>query len=118
MSRAEAAALRDVDLAMEPRILIISPVRNEAAHIERVVRSVAAQELPPARWIVVDDRSDDDTLAILRRLEAEVPFLTVDAGSGRADGGAGPRPPRARRRAAHLQRRARARRRPVAPTRT
>ena len=55
---------------MEPRILIISPVRNEAAHIERVVRAVAAQELPPARWIVVDDRSDDGTLELLRRLEA------------------------------------------------
>lgn len=62
---------------MEHRVLIISPVRNEAAHIERVVRAVAAQELPPARWIVSDDRSDDDTPALLRRLEAEVPFLTA-----------------------------------------
>lgn len=61
----------------EPRILIISPVRNEAAHIERVVRAVAAQELLPARWIIVDDHSTDETLAILRALEAEVPFLTV-----------------------------------------
>lgn len=62
---------------MEHRVLIVSPVRNEAAHIERVVRAVAAQELPPARWIVSDDRSTDDTLAILRRLEQEVSFLTV-----------------------------------------
>lgn len=62
---------------MDPRILIISPVRNEGAHIERVVRAVAAQELPPARWIVLDDHSTDDTLEILRRLEREVPFLTV-----------------------------------------
>src|SRR3954453_19468044 len=62
---------------MEHRILIISPVRNESAHIERVVRAVAAQELQPARWIVSDDGSTDDTLAILRRLEPEVPFLTV-----------------------------------------
>jgi len=53
---------------MEPRILIVSPVRNEAAHIERVIRAVATQDLPPARWIVVDDRSDDDTLEVLRRL--------------------------------------------------
>lgn len=67
---------------MEHRILIVSPVRNEAAHIERVVRAVAAQELPPARWIISDDRSTDDTLQILRRLEREVPFLTVrEAGS-------------------------------------
>jgi glycosyltransferase involved in cell wall biosynthesis len=71
---------------VEHRILIISPVRNEGAHIERVVRALAAQELPPTRWIVIDDRSDDDTLAVLRRLEPDVPFLTVaevaDAPSG------------------------------------
>lgn len=68
---------------MRPRILIVSPVRNEAAHIERVVRGVAAQELAPERWIVVDDHSDDDTPAILRRLEPEVPFLSVIAADDR-----------------------------------
>ena len=64
-------------MTMKPRILIVSPVRNEAAHIECVARAVAAQELPPARWIVADDRSDDRTLEILRELEIEIPFLTV-----------------------------------------
>ncbi len=64
-------------MLMEPRILIVSPVRNEAKHIERVVRAVAAQELVPARWIVIDDRSTDGTLEILRRLEPEVPFMEV-----------------------------------------
>jgi len=62
---------------MQPRVLIISPVRNEAAHIERVVRAVAAQELAPAAWVVVDDGSDDGTLELLRELEQSVPFLTV-----------------------------------------
>jgi biofilm PGA synthesis N-glycosyltransferase PgaC len=74
---------------MTPSILIISPVRNEAAHIERVVRAVAAQELTPALWIVIDDGSDDATLEVLRRLEPEVPFLTVIAGVGH-DLAAGP----------------------------
>jgi glycosyltransferase involved in cell wall biosynthesis len=60
-----------------PRVLIISPVRNEAAHIERVVRAVAAQELAPAHWVLRDDSSTDDTLKILRRLEPEVSFMTV-----------------------------------------
>jgi biofilm PGA synthesis N-glycosyltransferase PgaC len=84
---------------VDPSILIISPVRNEAAHIERVVRSVARQELAPALWIVSDDRSDDDTLEILRRLQPEVPFMTVveagpvssDPGRDRLAGGAAPR---------------------------
>ena len=62
---------------MEDRILIISSVRNEAAHIERVVAAVGAQQLPPARWLVIDDGSTDDTLVRLRKLEAEHPFLTV-----------------------------------------
>lgn len=61
----------------DARILVVSPVRNEGAHIARVVRAVAAQELAPARWIVVEDDSDDDTYAQLRELEAEVPFLEV-----------------------------------------
>ncbi len=62
---------------MSTRLLIVSPVRNEAAHIERVARAVSAQELAPARWIAIDDHSTDDTLAILRRLEAEIDVLTV-----------------------------------------
>lgn len=64
-------------IAEQPRVLIVSPVRNEASHIARVVRAVAAQELPPARWIVIDDSSTDGTLECLRELEREVAFLTV-----------------------------------------
>jgi poly-beta-1,6-N-acetyl-D-glucosamine synthase len=66
---------------MNPRVLIVSPVRNERAHIERVVQAVAAQELQAARWIIIDDQSDDGTLEILRQLEPELPFLRVLAGS-------------------------------------
>src|SRR5919206_2193512 len=70
----------DATVATQPpplgaRVLIVSPVRNEAAHIERVVLGVAAQVVPPADWIVFDDASTDDTLAILRSLEQEVPFM-------------------------------------------
>jgi glycosyltransferase involved in cell wall biosynthesis len=62
---------------MEARFLIISPMRNEAAHVERVARAVAAQTHPPAEWVVVDDGSTDDTASILRRLENEMAFLRV-----------------------------------------
>ena len=65
-------------------MLVVSPVRNEAAHIERVVRAVAAQTHPPARWVVVDDGSTDGTLDLLRSLEHEVDFLRVVAHSGDA----------------------------------
>jgi biofilm PGA synthesis N-glycosyltransferase PgaC len=73
-----------------PRVLIISPVRNEARHIVRVARAVAGQELAPAHWIAIDDGSSDETLTLLRELEHEIPFLTVlcaadDAAAGARD---------------------------------
>ena len=71
---------------MEHRILIVSPVRNEAAHIELVARALAAQELPVARWIVVDDGSDDGTAEILSRLEDELGFMEVISGGTKETG--------------------------------
>jgi glycosyltransferase involved in cell wall biosynthesis len=62
---------------MEPRILIVSPVRNEVEHIERVVRAVAAQDVRPQRWLVIDDASTDGTLEVLQSLVGEVPFMEV-----------------------------------------
>ena len=48
-----------------PRIVLITPVRNEAATLERTIASVAAQTLRPTRWIIVDDGSKDQTPTIL-----------------------------------------------------
>lgn len=64
---------------MDDRLLVISPVRNEARHIERVVRAMAAQERPPDRWVVVDDGSTDGTLEWLLALRERVPFMEVVA---------------------------------------
>ncbi len=63
----------------EEHLLVISPVRNEAAHIERTARALAAQTKRPARWLVVDDGSTDATPAILARLAAELDFMSVIA---------------------------------------
>jgi biofilm PGA synthesis N-glycosyltransferase PgaC len=62
---------------MDARILIISPMRNESAHVERVARALAAQSHPPVEWVVVDDASTDDTAALLHSLAEEIPFLSV-----------------------------------------
>src|SRR5689334_2440967 len=59
------------------RMLIVSPVRNEAAHIEAVARALAAQTRPPALWVVVDDNSTDDTGAVLARLAEQIDFMRV-----------------------------------------
>lgn len=58
-------------------LLIVSPVYNEAGHLDRTARAVAAQRVRPDRWVIVDDGSSDDTLAIARRWERELDFVTV-----------------------------------------
>jgi poly-beta-1,6-N-acetyl-D-glucosamine synthase len=59
------------------RLLVVSPVHNEGAHIERVVRAMAAQTRPPDEWVVVDDGSTDGTRQLLHSLAATVPFMRV-----------------------------------------
>jgi biofilm PGA synthesis N-glycosyltransferase PgaC len=51
-----------------PRVWWISPMRNEAEHLEQVAAALAAQTLAPARWTVVDDGSDDGTGELLHVL--------------------------------------------------
>lgn len=59
------------------RLLVISPVYNEAPHIEAVASAMAEQTRPPDEWIVVDDGSTDGTCEILERLRPRIPFLRV-----------------------------------------
>jgi chlorobactene glucosyltransferase len=53
-----------------PPVSVVIPARNEAETIETVVRSVLASRYPRLELIVVDDRSTDDTAAIVERLAA------------------------------------------------
>jgi biofilm PGA synthesis N-glycosyltransferase PgaC len=57
------------------RLLVISPVRNEATHFETVARAMAAQTRPPDTWVVIDDGSTDGTPELVERLADEIPFL-------------------------------------------
>jgi len=59
------------------RLLLITPARNEAAHLERTIRAVAAQTRRPDLWLVVDDGSDDGTPQLVARLAEEIPFLEL-----------------------------------------
>lgn len=57
-------------------VSVIVPARNEAANIERLVRSLAAQD-GVREILVVDDQSEDGTFEILQSLKAEAPQLRV-----------------------------------------
>ena len=59
------------------RYLLISPCRDEAQYLRRTLDSVAAQSVPPALWVVVDDGSTDETPAILEEYARRLPYLRV-----------------------------------------
>lgn len=53
-------------------VAVVVPAYNEENHIERTLRSIQTQTVPPDRIIVVDDDSHDRTGQIARRLGVEV----------------------------------------------
>ena len=65
-------------------VSIVIPARNESAAIEQTVRAFLAQDYPDFEVIVVNDRSTDETAAILARIDD--PRLTVILGEERPEG--------------------------------
>ena len=62
-------------MSQRRRYLLVSPSRDEARFLRRTLESVAAQSVPPACWVVVDDGSTDETPAILAEYAARLPYL-------------------------------------------
>ena len=70
-------------------ISIVTPMYNAAAYIMDTIRCVQAQTYTDWEWILVDDHSTDDTLAVAEREAAADPqgrirVLAMDANSGPA----------------------------------
>src|SRR5215472_13908151 len=57
--------------------LLISPCRDEAEYLRRTLDSVAAQSVPPALWLIVDDGSTDGSAAILDAYSRRLSYLRV-----------------------------------------
>jgi len=72
-----------------PSLSIVVPARDEELNVERCVRSLLAQTLRDVEIIVVDDRSEDRTPAILAALAAGDARLRVVRGEPLPPGWAG-----------------------------
>jgi len=59
------------------RYVVVTPARNEAANIERVIQSMVAQSVKPLKWVVVSDGSTDGTDDIVKRWSAEHPWIEL-----------------------------------------
>ncbi len=68
--------------ARPPKVSILVPAKDEAANIAACVESLLAQDYPNLEVIVIDDRSADDTDAIVTRIalrDARLRLLRIDA---------------------------------------
>jgi len=61
------------------KYVLISPARNEEAHLEKTIASVVSQTILPLRWVIVSDGSTDRTEAIAAKAAAAHPWITVVA---------------------------------------
>jgi biofilm PGA synthesis N-glycosyltransferase PgaC len=54
---------------------IVTPAHNEERFLPRVIESIAAQSLIPKKWIILDDRSSDNTWRLISAAAQEHPFI-------------------------------------------
>lgn len=69
----------------ERRYCLITPCRDEARYARRTLESVVRQSERPARWIIVDDGSKDETPRILAEYAARFPFIRIVTRPDRGD---------------------------------
>lgn len=57
--------------------VLVTPARNEEAHLEKTIKSLLAQTVRPAKWVIVSDGSTDRTDEIGRKYAADVPWIEL-----------------------------------------
>jgi len=75
---------------MKRRYLLISPCRNEARYMRQSLDTVIGQSVRPAKWVIVDDGSTDDTAHILSEYARLHRWITVVTRKDRGRRSVGP----------------------------
>ncbi|MBI5891279.1 MAG: glycosyltransferase family 2 protein [Nitrosomonadales bacterium] len=76
--------------AAEKRYVLISPCRNEAAYMRQTLDTVIAQTILPAKWVIVDDGSTDETPGILAEYADRHEWIEVITRADRGRRAVGP----------------------------
>lgn len=76
--------------ASRRRYLLVSPCRNEADYMRKTLDSVVAQSITPAKWVIIDDGSTDETPAILSEYAVAHDWIDVVTKPDRGHRAVGP----------------------------
>ena len=60
-----------------PKYVLVTPSRNEAAFIEKTLESVVRQTVLPAKWVIVNDGSTDETGTIAAKYAEKYTWIEV-----------------------------------------
>lgn len=62
--------------------VIITPAHNEAQFLPKVIDSIVAQKPRPTKWVIVDDRSTDETPYIVQEASQRYDFIKLTTAHG------------------------------------
>ena len=64
-------------MARSVQYIVITPVRDEAAYVEKTLQAVVSQTIRPKQWVIVDDGSTDGTDRLLDEKTKDIPWISV-----------------------------------------
>jgi glycosyltransferase involved in cell wall biosynthesis len=65
-----------------PRITVVTPSNNQGQFLEETIRSVVSQEYPDLEYIVIDGKSSDNSVQIIRKYETFISYWISEQDSG------------------------------------
>jgi glycosyltransferase involved in cell wall biosynthesis len=68
-----------------PPYVLVTPARNEEAFIEKTIKSMIHQTVPPMKWVIVDDGSTDKTAEIVETYAKCYPWIELIRRAPRKD---------------------------------
>jgi glycosyltransferase involved in cell wall biosynthesis len=64
-----------MDVSKTIPFVLLTAARNEQDFIEGTIKSVVTQTMAPLKWVIVNDGSTDETVAIIDRYAARYPWI-------------------------------------------